>query len=440
MLLIYIPKITPRVRYTFKTVFKTYLGFREYELTTDLEKFNLCLGAKISYSSKQVNDELHFISSGLLEQNGIKEQNISVGEFQGTTTLFATKKEVELPFDIFSAIFYSLSRYEEYLPHMRDQYDRFTAKDSIASKHGYLQKAVVDRWVLQLSEVLTNKFPDLIFEKRSFSYIPTIDIDNAYAYKHKGILRTIGSIGKAISKFNFSTLLKQISVLLGQQKDPFDTYNYQLNVHKRYHIKPIYFILIGDYGLNDKNLSFENRHFRTLIKTLADYASLGIHPSFGSNKKKEKLKVEIGRLQDIIKSEVKRSRQHFLKLSLPETYRNLLEADIEEDYTMGFASELGFRAGTCTPYSFYDLDEEVECKLTVYPFQVMEATLKYYLNLSVEDSIEVIKKIIDEIKSVNGTFISLWHNESLGEDKEWVGWQKVYEEMIAYATKDIGLK
>ncbi|MBL4708615.1 MAG: polysaccharide deacetylase family protein [Flavobacteriales bacterium] len=440
MLLIYIPKITPRIRYTFKTVFKTYLGFQEYNLTTDLEKFNQDSGAKFSYSSKALANELYFFSSGLLEQNGIKEQSISVGEFEGTITLFPTKKDVELPFDVFSAIFYSLSRYEEYLPHMRDQYDRFKAKDSIASEHGYLQTAVVDRWAIQLRMVLKAKFPNLIFENRVFSYIPTIDIDNAYAYKHKGILRTIGSLGKTVSKFDFSTLMNQIKVLLGQQKDPFDTYNYQLNIHKKYYLKPIYFILIGDYGLNDKNLSFENRHFRTLIKTLSDYAFLGIHPSFGSNKRREKLKVEIGRLRSIMKSDIKRSRQHFLKLSLPETYRNLLEADIEEDYTMGFASELGFRAGTCTPYSFYDLDEEVECKLTVFPFQVMEATLKYYLNLSVEDSIEAIKKIVDEIKSVNGTFVSLWHNESLSEEKEWNGWQKVYEEMIAYTTDNIELK
>ena len=216
-------------------------------------------------------------------------------------------------------------------------------------------------------------------------------------------------------------------------KRQFDTYDYQLELQRKYNFKAIYFILIGDYGLNDKNLSFQNRHFKSLIKSISDYAEIGIHPSFGSNKQPNKLKVEISRLKDIVKTDIVRSRQHFLKLSLPETYRNLLEADLDEDYTMGFASELGFRAGTCTPYPFYDLDEEVECKLTVFPFQVMEATLKYYLKLFPKKAILASKKIIDEVKAVEGTFISLWHNESLSNQEEWEGWREVYESVIEYA-------
>ena len=430
MLLIYTPKITPRVRYTFKTVFKTYLGFQDYELTTDVDRFDEKNGPKFSYSSKALADELYFVSSGLLEQNGIKEQNISVGEFKGTVTLFPTKKEVKLPFDVFAAIFYSLSRYEEYLPHMRDQYDRFMAKDSIAFKHGYLQTAVVDRWVIQLKQTLKEHFPELNFEDNTFSYLPTIDIDNAYAYKHKGLIRTIGSLGKAILKLDFTILWSQIRVLLGQEKDPFDTYNYQLNIQKRYHIKPIYFILIGDYGLNDKNLSFESRQFKSLIKKLSDYAFLGIHPSFGSNRKKEKLKVEIERLQSIVKGEIKRSRQHFLKLELPKTYQTLAELGITQDFTMGYAENSGFRAGTCTPFHFYDLELEYETPLKLFPFCIMEASLKYYQHLTPKQAKKEINGMLEEVKRVKGTFIAIWHNESLSENELWKGWKEVYLYML----------
>lgn len=435
MLLVYVPKITPRIRYTFKTVFKTYLQYDAYKLVTDLSLFSEHKGAKFSYTTKAIADELHFSSNGLLNQVGINEQSISIGSHLGTPTAFLMKNDRSLPYDPFSAIFYFLSRYEEYLPHLRDQYDRFTTKESLAKQKGFLQVPVVDRWVIQVRDVIEGHFKELQFLRRSFKYIPTIDIDNAFAYRHKGILRSLGSLLKTVAKLDFRTLFFQIRVLLGNQQDPFDTYNYQLNIQKKYGIKALYFILIGDYGLNDKNLSHENKAFQSLIKSLSDYAQLGIHPSFGSNKQKKKLKIEVDRLQQIIKREVKRSRQHFLKLSLPETYRNLLEVDIEEDYTMGFASELGFRAGTCTPYPFYDLDGEVECKLMVFPFQVMEATLKYYLKLSVDESIRDIKNIIDEVKAVDGTFISLWHNESLSDLWEWKGWREVYESMIKYAQE-----
>ena len=431
MLLVYVPKITPRNRYVFKTIFKNYIGI-EYSLTSDLDRFTEHKEAKFSYLARPLADELHFTADGLLEQNGISEKTLQTITIDNTPTIFPVRNET-LEFDVFAAMFYMLSRYEEYLPHMRDQYDRFMAKDSLAAKKGFLHLAVVDRWVLMVRKVLKERFPALEIQERKYSYLPTIDIDNAYAYKHKGLLRTIGSVGKSLVKFDFSKFAIQLQVIFGKKSDPFDTYDYQMNVQRRFSFKAIYFILIGDYGLNDKNLSYQNKHFKRLIKSISDYAHLGIHPSFGSNKQHSKLKVEIKRLKDIIKTDVKRSRQHFLKLTLPETYRNLLEADIEEDYTMGFASQLGFRAGTCTPYPFYDLDGELECKLTVFPFHVMEATLKYYLNLEPEVAIAESKKIIDEVKLVEGTFVSLWHNESLSDEEEWKGWRQVYEEVVEYA-------
>jgi len=432
MLLVYVPKITPRNRYVFKTVFKNYMGV-EYTLTADATVFAEHKEAKLSYLARPLGEELHFTADGLLEQSGISEKTLQTKMFQNTPTIFPVRNET-LEFDVFAAIFYMLSRYEEYLPHMRDEYDRFMAKDSLAAKEGFLQLAVVDRWMLLLKKVLQEKFPELAFQKRKFKYLPTIDIDNAYAYKYKGLLRTIGSMGKSLVKLDFGRFATQLQVIFGKKSDPFDTYDYQLALQKKFNLKAIYFILIGDYGLNDKNLPYQNRYFKSLIKSLSDYADIGIHPSFGSNKDRSKLRTEIKRLKDIIKTDIKRSRQHFLKLSLPETYRNLLEMDIEEDYTMGFASQLGFRAGTCTPYPFYDLDGEVECKLTVFPFHVMEATLKYYLNLAPDVAIAESKKIIDEVKFVEGTFVSLWHNESLSGEEEWEGWRKVYEEVIEYAT------
>jgi hypothetical protein len=222
-------------------------------------------------------------------------------------------------------------------------------------------------------------------------------------------------------------------VLINKRKDPFDTYNYQLNLQRKYGFRPIYFFLLGDYGLNDKNLSHEHRHFQSLIKSIADYAEVGIHPSYGSNKNAERVRREIKRLERIIKRDIVISRQHFLKLTFQETYRRLFAADIREDYTMGFAADVGFRAGTCTPYNFYDIDEELEFNLKVVPFQVMESSLKYYLKLTPKEATERIHSMIDEVKAVKGTFVSLWHNESLSDEEEWEGWRKVYEQMIEYA-------
>jgi hypothetical protein len=55
------------------------------------------------------------------------------------------------------------------------------------------------------------------------------------------------------------------------------------------------------------------------------------------------------------------------------------------------------------------------------------------MNISAQEALGVIKPLIDEVKAVNGNFIPIWHNESIGGLKRWHGWQQVYEEMIRYA-------
>ena len=130
-----------------------------------------------------------------------------------------------------------------------------------------------------------------------------------------------------------------------------------------------------------------------------------------------------------------KSRQHFLILHLPHTYQKLIDNDILEDYSMGYAAHTGFRAGTCTPYKFFDLDTESATDLTVYPFALMEATLKYYMKLQPEQAIEHISEIVEKVKKVDGTFIGLWHNETLNDVGIWSGWRRVFEHMVEVAHK-----
>ena len=98
---------------------------------------------------------------------------------------------------------------------------------------------------------------------------------------------------------------------------------------------------------------------------------------------------------------------------------------------MGFASQVGFRAGICTPFLWFDLEENKSTDLKIIPFQVMDGTLNQYLKLKPKEALNLIESIKKEVKSVNGLFVTLWHNESLSEIREWKGWRTVYEQMIS---------
>ncbi len=434
MILVYAEKITNRLRYAVELIFSEVL-LCKVELTNNLEDYKIAKQPiKINYSTKE-NIGFSIYPSGLLFEHNIVNQNIKPIKKNGISYFFPAPENSQFPFDIFSASFYMVSRYEEYLPFETDKFNRFKAEESLAYKFGFLRKPVVNIWANWLKNELNKTVPNCNFPKRNFEFISTIDIDNAFAYKEKGVMRTLGGLGKSIWKGNFSEFGERLKVLAGNKQDPYDTFDYQLEIQKKYSLKTIYFFLLGNYGFNDKNISHNSRKLQQLIKSLADYAQIGIHPSFGSNTNPDNLKIEIERLSTISKREITKSRQHFLMLQLPETYRRLIDLDITDDYTMGFASQVGFRAGICTTYSHYDLDLDTKTKLKIHPFAVMDGTLKDYNKLNTDEAILIYNQIIDEIKTVNGSFISLWHNESLTNKSRWKGWRKVYEKMITKALE-----
>jgi hypothetical protein len=435
-LLVFVPKKTSRIQYVFRLVFKELLKIK-CTLTSDLDKFLSADAAKIVYADKAYSDDIFFKSSGLLFQKSIENIDIEHIDFEDNKAIFPVHdKNSALPFDVFSAIFFLVSRYEEYQPYVPDMHGRFTAHLSLSAELNFLDKPMANIWAISIKKIILEKYADMHFPTLVYRFRPTYDVDSAFTFSQKGLVRSIGGYLRSVKEFKWSEIVQRSRVLFSGFKDPFDTFDLQIEYQKRYNLKPIYFFLFGHYGHYDKNINTRNRIFRFLIKKISDYAQIGIHPSYYTNEHPELLHKEIKNLERVINKDITQSRQHFLRLNLPVTYRNLIEQDITDDYSMGYAALPGFRAGICSSHNFYDLDIEVETKLRVHPFMVMDGTLKDYMNLTPADAVELIKKLIEEVRKVNGTFTSLWHNEPLSDEKRWKGWRKVYEELLIHAAED----
>jgi hypothetical protein len=217
-------------------------------------------------------------------------------------------------------------------------------------------------------------------------------------------------------------------VLSGKKQDPFYTFSSIRDIHKKPGL--VTFFLTAGYGKYDKGIDPSHEEFRKIVDEVSFFSFIGIHPSWESNKKSGMLEQEIATLGKIAGKSITRSRQHYLVIDLPYTYRKLSALGIKEDYSMGYASKAGFRAGTCTPFRFYDLMNEAETPLVIYPFQVMDRTLKDYMKLQPADAIRKIDEMVREVRAVNGTFISIWHNDTFSDKGEWKGWLEVYEQML----------
>ncbi|WP_420551318.1 polysaccharide deacetylase family protein [Tenacibaculum aiptasiae] len=429
MILIYTHKVTPRVRYIFKHIFTRILQI-PIDFTGKVEDFVAYNGAKFSYTNVALGKEFFVKSNELLFQQGVRDIDINVQKWDDVSCFFLTGEQSEIPFDIFAASFYLISRYEEYLPHIKDKYGRFSAEESLAFKNNFLEKPIVDIWAYKFLEKLKIKFPDYEHSTRKYEYISTIDVDNAFAYKHKSFVRTIGGFFKDISQFKIFTIWDRLAVLFSIKRDPFNTFNTILELKKIYKVRTIFFFLIGDYTTFDTNVSTSKSKFRLLIKDMVDYARVGLHPSYYTMNNGSLLKKEVERLESITNVPVKRSRQHYLRVSLPETYQRLIDLEIEEDYSMGYPNYTGFRASTCTPFYFYDLEFEIQTPLKIFPFALIDSTLNDYMKLTAKQSLGKIRDLKNEVKAVNGTFITVFHNESLSNYQRWKGWRRVYSSML----------
>ncbi len=434
-LLIYTQKITPRIKYIFNFIFKDVLHC-EIDFTSLIQDFKAYNGPKFSYSDKPMANELFFKSTELLYKNNVTPIEFSFTQFGDYKVPFAVSNSA-LPFDVFAASFYFLSRYEEYLPYTPDQHLRFPAQEGLQYKLGLLKEPIIDQWCMILKNLLLNKLNDLQIGTRKFQFIPTIDIDRAYHFKSSGIIKNTARVIKSIFNWNSENISNIINTGLGKQKDPFDTYQYLKSIHEKYKLSPIFFFLLSYKGdkEHDVNIHPNDNLLQELIIETAKSAKVGIHPSYASNGNFIKIKEEKALLDNLLNEKVDIARQHYLKLHLPKTYLQLIKANINHDYTMGHAAEVGFRAGTCTPFFWYDLQLEKQSHLKVHPFAVMDATLNKYLKLNPTQAVELVEELINSVKMVGGTFYSLWHNESLSETGHWKGWKTVYEKMLAMASR-----
>jgi hypothetical protein len=425
--------LTSRLQYTAGFI-GTELSGEKIILTSDKERFASATEPKINYSAERISDDEFYLQPhSLLFEKNMQPQTIQCVEANGQKVFFKT--EGDYPFDIFAAAFYLLSRYEEYLPHRKDEYGRYAHTGSLAHKEGFLHIPLINLWLQDFKAALKKKFPQIQFRQGAFRFLPTYDIDEAFAYKYKNIFRTAGGYLKSAIKGNPEEIGYRMKVRCGNMPDPYDAYSWMHALHEKYALQPRYFFLLASRRSRyDKNISPGHPAFQHLIEEHAARYETGLHPSWQSGDDAATLKEEVLRLGHITGKPVRISRQHYIRFTLPDTYYHLISAGIEEDYSMGYASINGFRASVASPFYWYDLAREQQSNLLIYPFCFMDANSFFEQKYSAQQALEEMRQYREIIKSVNGTMITIWHNTFLGTEKKFTGWREVYEKFIEETT------
>jgi hypothetical protein len=411
VLLIYTHKITPRFGYVAKHIFTRILGI-QVAFTTRIEDFIGHKGPKITYTRQPLQNEFFIRNHELLFRVGVDPVSVQMGDWDGIPAFFKTGDRSNIPFDVFAASFYLISRYEEYLPHLRDEHGRFPPSESLAYQQGFLHLPLVEMWAYKLLSVLQERFPEIQANPQPYKFQPVIDVTTSHAYAHRGLFRSLGGLILDLSQFQFKKVWERIKVNFQLMTDPYDNFMRLIDLHKTYPVEVRFFFQFASYSTYDKNISIHNQTFQALIKSVGDYAPIGLSASYSAFNNPDLLKQEKNNLSEVIHRSVDTCRMRFNRVDIPQTYRDLALAEFQEDFSLGYTHQIGFRASTCMPFFFYDLALESIQPVRIIPFAIHDYALLNFPNNSA--ILEAFSRIYESIKDVNGNFCCVFSNELLG--------------------------
>ncbi|MEO6315767.1 MAG: hypothetical protein ABIU63_01880 [Chitinophagaceae bacterium] len=428
MLLFYAHSITPRLKYIVDFISKELFD-DPIIFTSNDEEFASFTGPRLNYSDNDFSEHEFYIKPvKLLFETGIQAQPIDCFEVNYQKAFFQTNGDY--PFDILAASFYLISRYEEYLPHQKDEHGRYAHTNSLAFKEHFLKIPLVNIWLDDFKRKLKKKFPTIMFRRRPFKFIPSYDIDIAWSYRNKGWLRNLAGFVKSVKAGKWWQVKERWNVLNGNKPDPYDAYEWLDALHLYCKIKPIYFFLVAQKWLGyDRNTPTSSKALQELIAYFSVVYKVGLHPSWQSSiaatnkvvlEEKEWLEV-------IVDRPLEHSRQHYIKFTLPQSFRRYIACGLLKDYSMGYGSINGFRASVASSFYWFDIEKNEATTLQLFPFCFMDANSFYEQKFTPQQAYEEMTHYYNTIKKLNGLFVIIWHNQFLGTDKTFAGWKETYE-------------
>ena len=426
-MVVYTPILHPRLDYTMRWMF-SFAG-DELRVTSDVTVFTNASGPKVWYCNEPcpVSDAASFLQVEVMWNDAISNLQPAV----------CYKNNMPFPdldgsgrFDPFASTFFLLSRYEEYSTVSFDEHGRFSGKQAWGGP-AVVFRPWADIWRSEVHSLIRRHYPSYHPSVPGFRTVATIDVDSAFAFRYKGVRRTLGGVAKDFLHLKPGRAFTRLKCVLGNEQDPFDTYDYIVDTCLAQHIELRCFFLLADRSRYDINVDHRNTQLRERMEDMRDGAAIvGIHPGYESHNDIRIVRSEIARLDAILGEKTVHSRQHFLKFRLPVTFRRLLECDIRHDHSMGYADVPGFRAGTAHSFKWFDVERNEITSLIVHPIIVMDSTLRHYQQLDLLEAMEIIARLKSEVRNTGGDFVSLWHNETVAEQGDWVGWRAVWEEAI----------
>ena len=315
----------------------------------------------------------------------------------------------ECPIDLLASMLLTLSRFEELQSDERDMHGRFLAAQSVALKHNFLHRPIVDEYGLALQQVIELLLPGWRPPERKLRVKLSHDVDEV------GIpLDLTNSLGHTMKRHKpFATLRDLLGPAFGLRPSLLEAVFRIAELSKGHGLASALYWKNSPKSEWDSGYDLSMKDVHEVVSHLKNEGvELGVHPSYYTFDNLQRLGDEVEHICEVFDESRVGGRQHFLRWH-PRTWHDWEKCGLAYDSTVGFSDHIGFRAGTCVPYRPWSLELNREIDLLEIPLLAMDVTLAYYMHLAPEESVELLLQCAERCKIVGGVFTLLWHNRSL---------------------------
>jgi len=153
---------------------------------------------------------------------------------------------------------------------------------------------------------------------------------------------------------------------------------------------------------------------------------IGLHGSFHSPEDPARLAHEKAVLERLLDHGIVGGRQHYLGLSIPETWEHHRAIGLSYDASLGSSTEYGFDHGYRPLRPFDD-------EFVVFPLTLMEVALESHDRF--EDRWAVCERLLEEARRNGAVMTVLWHPRYFNR-AEFSGFRRLYRGIVERALED----
>jgi hypothetical protein len=345
----------------------------------------------------------------------------------GRENFSQTPQRVHCGIDLAASAFFMLTRWEEAISTERDQHGRFPAQAAFAVRHGFLRRPVVNEYADFLRQALAHLGYAVPAGKRRFQVVLTHDVDHPRLWwSATGRLRSV--LGAAFRRRDMEEARFWAGFPRG--KDPYDVFDTWMDETEALGLTAQYNFMGARQRNSDCYYPLQHPFVKNLIQKIARRGHrIGFHASYEAHDSQSAFRAELASVREASPVEVNSGRQHYLRFSLPDTWRSWNDAGMQEDSTLGHSEMNGFRCGICHDFPVFDIRSREMLPLRERPLIAMDVTTALYQGMTPAEAAEDMLDLKRKTTRHHGDFVLLWHNSSWSSPF-WQPWQAAFRETL----------